>query len=166
MELLGKILRTISLAILFGGSAAIVFAAICLVKAATAQGISAELAAAGNAPVFIAYSKVNLIAGICLLIGESLDYARRRFWSKLTAAQYASSLLCVASTMIFALGIVPSMERLAPLVKTDPSLHLEFRRLHESSRLVFSSTIALALISLILPVFGALSSADRSPDSP
>ena len=49
MELLGKILRTISLAMLFGGSVAIVFAAIVLVHAAKAHGVPIAEAAARNA---------------------------------------------------------------------------------------------------------------------
>lgn len=164
MEVLGKILRTISLAILFGGSVAIVFAAIVLVNAAKAKGIPVAEAAANNAPVFIIYSKVNLTFGILLLVGEALDYAKRKVWNKPTYAQYACSLLCVVSTMIFALGVVPPMERLLPLFadkkpEVAQAAHNEFRQMHEVSRGVFGTTIILALASLILPIFGALKTA-------
>jgi Domain of unknown function (DUF4149) len=155
MNILGKILRTLSLAILFGGSAAVVFSAIVLVKAAQAKGIPVPQAAAANAPVFIHYAKVNLGAGILLLVGEALDYAKRGAWTKLTIAQYACSLLCVATTMIFAFYFAPTMAELLPNIK-DAAVQTQFHQLHEGSRAVFGGTILLALASLILPIFGAL----------
>jgi hypothetical protein len=164
MELLGKILRTISLAMLFGGSVAIVIAAITLVNAAKANGVPVPEAAAANAPVFITYSKINLAFGLLLMIGEGLDYANRRLWNKATIAQYACSLLCVASTMIFALGIVPPMERLLPHLKEETA-QKEFHHIHETSRAVFGATILLALTSLILPIFGALRTAKTNRES-
>lgn len=156
MDTFGRILRTISLAILFGGSVAIVFAAITMVKAAQAEGIATAEAAARNAPIFIQYAKINLVCGILLLLGEALDYAKRRMWNKLTIAQYACSLLCVVSTMIFAFAIVPPMERDLPNIKTNEQARQAFHNLHEVSRGVFGATIVLALASLILPIFGAL----------
>jgi hypothetical protein len=156
MDVLGRILRTVSLAMLFGGSVAIVFAAIVLVNAAKANGVPVSEAAANNAPVFITYAYVNLAFGIVLLIGEALDYAKRRLWTNFTKAQYAASLLCVVSTMIFALAIVPPMQRLLPDLKTNNQALAEFRNLHEASRTVFGATIVLALISLLLPIWGAL----------
>jgi hypothetical protein len=156
MDVLGRILRTISLAILFGGSAAVVFAAITLVKAAEARGVPVPEAAAANAPLFIHYAKINLAAGVVLLIGEALDYAKRRLWNRATMAQYACSILCVVSTMIFALAIVPPMERLLPEITKSETAHAEFNGLHKTSRIIFGATILLALTSLILPVFGAL----------
>jgi len=165
MEILGKILRTVSLAILFGGSVAIVFAAIVLVNAAKSHGVSVATAAAANAPVFIIYSKVNLVFGLLLLVGEGLDYATRKAWNKPTIAQYACSLLCVASTMIFALGVVPPMERLLPTLSTNPQSAQEFHQIHESSRAVFGATIMLALASLVLPIFGALKAGDAKSET-
>lgn len=159
MDVLGRILRTVSLAMLFGGSVAIVFAAIVLVNAAKAKGIAVADAAATNAPVFITYAYVNLAFGILLLIGEALDYAKRRLWTNITKAQYAASLLCVVSTMIFALAIVPPMERLLPTVRTDKQAEAQFQQLHNVSRTVFGTTIVLALISLLLPIWGALPTA-------
>jgi hypothetical protein len=156
MDVVGRILRTISLALLFGGSAAVVFAAITLVKAAKAHGVPVHEAAAANAPVFIHYAKINLGAGIVLLIGEALDYAKRRLWNRATMAQYACSILCVISTMIFALAIVPPMERLLPEIAKNETAQQEFDSLHKTSQMVFGATILLALASLILPVFGAL----------
>lgn len=166
MEILGKILRTISLAMLFGGSVAIVFAAIVLVKAATAKGIPVPEAAATNAPVFIHYAKINLGFGILLLVGEGLDYAKRRLWNKATMAQYVCSLLCVSSTMVFALGIVPGMEALLPMMANNPTAQADFHKLHETSRIVFGTTIVLALASLILPIFGALQTSKSVSESP
>lgn len=156
MLVLGRILRTLSLAILFGGSAIIVFAAIVLVKYATSHGLSTAEAAFNNAPLFIQYSKVMLGAAVVLLLGEGLDYAKRRDWSKLTIAQYTTSLLCVITAMIFSLGFVPPMEALLPNLKTDPQAHKMFTDLHESSRIIFGGSILFALASLILPIFGAL----------
>jgi hypothetical protein len=160
-----KILRLVALAVLFGGSAAIVFAAITLVKAAQAQGVPVAEAANANAPLFIQFSKVALGAGIALLLAECLDFAANRLTDKLTIARYVSSLLCVATTMIFAFGIVPVMEELRPRIKTDETAHAEFHKLHEVSRMVFASTIFLALISLVIPALGpeaALTKAQKS----
>jgi len=163
MDTFGRILRTIALAILFGGSAAIVFAAVTSVHHAVAtEGITKAEAATRNAPIFIAYAKVNLIAGFVLLIGEALDYAKRRLWNKGTIAQYACSLLCVISTMIFALAIVPPMARALPNIKTDTAAKQEFDSLHHVSQSVFGATILLALSSLILPIFGALKDQGKS----
>jgi hypothetical protein len=156
MDTLGRILRTVALAILFGGSVAVVFSAVTLVHTAVAEGLPRAEAAARNAPVFIAYAKVNLITGFVLLIGEALDYAKRRLWNKGTIAQYACSLLCVITTMIFALAIVPPMDRLLPELKTNQTAQAEFQQLHKVSQMVFGGTILLALASLILPIFGAL----------
>ena len=160
--MLGKILRTVSLAMLFGGSVAIVFAAIVLVNAAKAKGIPVSEAAANNAPVFITYAYVNLTFGILLLVGEAIDYAKRKAWTNMTKAQYGASLLCVVSTMIFALAIVPPMQRLLPDLKTNLKAEAEFRQLHEMSRTVFGTTIVLSLVSLLLPIWGALPSTSPS----
>lgn len=165
MEVTGKILRTIALAILFGGSIATIIAAVTLIKAAQAQGVSVAEATARNAPVFISYAKVNLGAGILLLIGEALDFAKRRMWTKMTIAQIMCSMLCVGTTMIFALGIVPPMEALMPRMAADAAAYAEFHALHKVSQAVFGGTIILALASLILPIFGALRSKDPSTDS-
>ncbi|HEY9868504.1 MAG TPA: hypothetical protein V6D08_05010 [Candidatus Obscuribacterales bacterium] len=151
---LSRVLRLIALSVLFAGSAAIVFAAITLVKAAQAQGVPVAEAANANAPLFIQFSKVALAAGMVLLLAECLDFAGSRRPSKLTVARYVSSLLCVATTMIFAFGIVPPLEQLRPRVKTDPAAHAEFHKLHEVSRMIFGSTILLALVSLVIPAFG------------
>jgi hypothetical protein len=165
MLVLGKVLRTISLSILFGGSLAIVFAAIVLVHAFKSQGLSGVDAAATNAPVFITYAKVNLAFGILLLVGEALDYATRKIWNPATAAQYACSLLCVVSTMIFALAVVPPMERLLPQLKEQQEARQQFHQLHDVSRTVFGATIGFALASLLLPIFGALPAAEKRTEA-
>lgn len=153
MPTLSRILRYVSLAILFGGSSAIVFAAIVLVKAATAQGIPVAEAAATNAPLFLQFSKVALGAGILLLISELIDFITGKPQSKLTLARYGTSILCLTGTLIFALGIVPPMEQLLPDIKTVAAAHEQFHKLHEISRAVFGASILFALISLLLPVF-------------
>ncbi len=155
------VLRLISLAVLFGGSSAIVFAAITLVKAAEAQGIPATQAATANAPLFLNFSKVLFGAGAILLLAESLDFSQRVKPRRLTIFRYAASLLCAATAMIFSLGIVPPMAELLPLMKGQPNMaaaevekvHADFRKLHELSRAVFGGTILLALVSLVLPAF-------------
>lgn len=156
MDTIGRILRTVALAILFGGSAAVVFSAVTLVHAAVAEGIPRAEAAARNAPIFINYAKINLVAGFVLLAGEALDYAKRRLWNKGTIAQYACSLLCVITTMIFALALVPPMERTLPHLTESAEARQEFHNMHKISEKVFGGTILLALASLILPIFGAL----------
>ena len=151
--MLATILRQISLAILFGGSASIVFAAITLVKAAEANGIPVSEAASANAPIFIQFGRVAVGAGVALLLAESLDFAMRGRPGRLTTARYISSLLCVASTMIFAYAIVPPMEALRAEMSTNQAARESFRKLHEVSRAVFGSTILLAMVSLVVPAF-------------
>lgn len=151
MTSISKILRLIALSILFGGSAAIVFSAITLVKAAEAQGIPVAQAAATNAPLFIHFSTIALVAGCALLLAECLDYASHRRLTKGLIVRYSVSLLCTATTMVFAFGIVPPMQELLPAIASDPKAHEAFHKLHEMSRMVFGSTILLALVSLVIP---------------
>lgn len=153
MICLSKVLRWIALSILFGGSASIVFAAIVLVKAAEGQGIPVVEAANANAPIFIQFSKVSLTAGIVLLLSECLHFTQVRYPAKLTMVRYAASIACIATTMIFTLGIVPPMEELRPMLKTDIAARQEFHHLHELSRAVFGITIISALVSLLIPAF-------------
>ena len=153
MERSSKILRWVSLSLLFGGSVSVVVAAITLVKAAEAQGVPVSQAASANAPVFVQFSKIALVAALALVLGESADYASHRTLSKLILARYAASLLCAATAMIFTLGIVPPLEELRAAISTSPSAHAEFTKLHETSRMVFGATILLALISLVMPAF-------------
>jgi hypothetical protein len=44
------------------------------------------------------------------------------------------------------------MEDVRVLMKTDPAAKLQFQKLHEASRLIFTGTIVFALASLVLPV--------------
>lgn len=148
-----RIVRLVALALLFGGSSAVVFAAITLVKAATAAGVPVSEAATANAPIFIQFSKIALGAGIGLLLAECLDFAMEKKPAKLTLARYAASLACVASTMVFAFVIVPPMESLLPSIKSDKRAHEKFHKMHETSRGVFAATILFALLALILPAF-------------
>ena len=152
MQTTSKILRTISLALLFGGSAATVFAAIVLVKAAQAKGVPVPEAAAANAPVFIHFSKVALGSAIVLLLSEVMALFSSPT-TKLTVVRYASSALCIVSAVVFALVIVPPLDALLPVINTDPTAHKSFHDLHELSRAVFGVTIFSALISLVLPLF-------------
>lgn len=155
MKRASLILRLISLALLFGGSSAIVFAAIILVKAAQAHGIAITEAATANAPIFISYAKVALGAGFALLIAEALDYAARQKITKLTLLRYTSSILCIIATIIFSLGLTPAMEQLlvelngihpAQAINNAQSI---FHHLHHIARIVFGGVIVFALASLI-----------------
>lgn len=152
MHITSKLLRTISLAILFGGSSAIVFAAIVLVKAAQANGIPTAEAAAANAPVFIHFSKVALGSAVALLLAEILDVLCS-VKTRLVLARYLTSAVCVISAIIFALAIVPPLAALLPVINTDPTAHKSFEEMHQLSRAVFGVTIFSALLSLILPLF-------------
>ncbi len=152
MQITSKLLRTISLAILFGGSSAIVFAAIVLVKAAQAKGIAVPEAAATNAPIFIHFSKVALGGAVALLLAEILDLLSSQK-TKLVVARYATSTVCIVSAFIFALAIVPPLAALLPVINTDPTAHKSFQEMHELSRSVFGVTIFSALLSLVLPLF-------------
>lgn len=161
---LARILRLISLAMLSGGSTAIVFAAITLVNAAKAQGIEVHEAAAANAPVFIEYSKVALVFAVCLVISEAMeikgDLSRLEKKSRWPMARYFASTICAIATFIFCLGIVPPMEEVRVHMKTDEAAKLEFDRLHSASRMVFATSIVFALVSLILPVLSSRSRLD------
>ncbi|MBY0550318.1 MAG: DUF4149 domain-containing protein [Candidatus Obscuribacterales bacterium] len=152
MHTTSKLLRTVSLALLFGGSSAIVFAAIVLVKAAQAKGVPVPEAAATNAPIFIHFSKIALGSAVVLLLSEIMDLFRAEK-TKLTVARYATSAVCIVSACVFALVIVPPLDALLPVINTDPTAHKSFHDMHELSRAVFGVTIFSALLSLILPIF-------------
>ncbi len=156
MQMFARILRLISLAMLFGGSTATVFAAITLISAAKAQGVPVSEAAATNAPVFIEFSKVALAFAIALVVAEAIeikgDLKSLEKGTRWRMARYFSSIVCAISTFIFALAIVPQMEDVRVLMKTDPAAKQQFQKLHEASRLIFTGTIVFALASLVLPV--------------
>jgi hypothetical protein len=154
-----RILRLISLAMLFGGSTAIVFAAITLVAAAKAHGMPPLEAAATNAPVFIEFAKIAAIFAITLVISEAIEIkgdlhsleGRNHKWRM---GRYAASIACAVCTFIFSFGIVPPMQQAMVKMKTNEAAHQEFDRMHKISRIVFSGTIAFALVSLIIPALG------------
>ncbi|MBX9692672.1 MAG: hypothetical protein K2Z81_09835 [Cyanobacteria bacterium] len=152
MSKVNKILRLVSLSILFGGSAAVVFVAVILVKAAVAKGIPVSQAAATNAPAFIEFSKVAAGAAIALLIAEAINFATQAK-SKLTNARYIASFLCVVATFVFAFAIVPPMKALQPYIGDDEAKAQEFHKLHEVSRGVFGGTILFALFALAFSAF-------------
>lgn len=145
-----RILRLVSLAILFGGSSSIVFGAITMVRAAVAQGVSRSEAATANSPLFLGFASVVLGAAILLLICEAVDFGLNKTRTRLTVSRYAASVLCISATFIFSLGIVPLMKEVLPDIKTSTEAREEFHKLHELSRGVFSGTILFALISLVL----------------
>lgn len=153
MHTFSKVIRNLSLALLSGGSAAIVFAAIVLVKAATAHGVPVAEAAATNAPIFIHYGKIALAAAVLLAVAELLDFMRSARKSKLDYLRYGCDIVCIIAVGVYALGIVPPMERLLPDIKNVKEAHEQFRQLHEFSRAVFGTSILMAFISLILPCF-------------
>ncbi|MDZ4835038.1 MAG: DUF4149 domain-containing protein [Candidatus Melainabacteria bacterium] len=160
MQKTSEILRLISLSILFGGSATVVFVAIVLVKSAVASGVPQSEAAGINAPAFIQFAKVVAGASVMLLAAEALNFAAIKKGlvekTKTTFSRLAASLICAVTAFIFAFAIVPPMDELRPLIKTDEVKAAEFKKLHDVSRGVFGATILFALISLVLPVFGAV----------
>jgi len=155
MQKVSEILRLIALALLFGGSSAVVFVAITLVKWQTAAGIPVAEAAANNAPAFIEYAKVVTGAAIMLLAAEAIDFSAIKRGlkqkTKMTFARYGVSAVCAITAFVFSFAIMPPMKELQPLMKTDEAKAQEFRKLHEVSRAVFGATILFALISLLMP---------------
>ncbi len=164
MQTISKILSSLALALMTGGSAAIVFAAVVLVKAATLKGIPVAEAAATNAPLFIQYSKVALVAAILLFVAELIHILTVKIKGKLDYCRYLSSVASISLVFVFALVIVPPMERLLPDIASVKEAHGEFHRLHELSRAVFGGSILFAFISLLLPAF-AKKSESKTPDS-
>lgn len=165
MQILSKILRSLSLVFLTGGSAAVVFAAVVLVKAAKAKGIPVEEAAAVNAPVFIQYSKIALVSAGLLGVGEILDFIKNTGKSKLDYARYIFSILSIVAVGIFSLGIVPPME---PMLADLAANREQFHQLHEQSRAVFGASMLFAFVSLLLPIFqkeNKISTQFSSPES-
>jgi hypothetical protein len=153
MQTLSRILRQIALALLSGGSTAIVFSAITLVKAATAKGIPVAEAAATNSPLFIQYSKVAFVAALVLGIGELIGFLKNADRTKLDYAQLACSLGCIVAVCIFSFGIVPPMEHLLPDLGKVEEARQQFHALHKISEKVFGASILFAFISLIMPAF-------------
>ena len=132
----------------------IVFAVVTLVKAAKAKGIPVAEAAMNNAPVFLNFSVIALVCAILLLIAEALDFIKHKTSaSKLVKARWVTSLIAVAATMVFSLGIVPPMKELLPQIQTNQEAREKFDGMHKSSERVFGIVILFALISLSLPAF-------------
>ena len=142
--------RLIALSVLFAGSSAIVFAAIVFVRTARLAGMSTPEAAAFNAPTFIAFSKVALAAGTVLVVAELAEY----FFvlaaeNRLRAIRYGLDAGCFASALMFATAIVPTMEKLMPLMKDNATAYATFQNLHHWSQIYFSGIILCALLSLL-----------------
>ncbi|MBX9724438.1 MAG: DUF4149 domain-containing protein [Candidatus Obscuribacterales bacterium] len=153
MQTFSKIMRLISLSLLTGGSAAVTFTAIVLVKAAVAHGVSVSEAATANAPIFLSYSKVAMGAAVILAIAELIDFSSLKVKTRLDHVRYASSLLAIACVAVFTFGIVPPMESLLPDIKTVTEAREQFHHLHELSRAIFGTSMLFAFVSLLLPVF-------------
>ncbi len=152
---LAKIMRLTSLSILFAGSAAIVFAAITLVKAAEAKGMTVSAAATANAPIFLHFSKVLAVVGVILLISEAADTLSIKKYTKTKLIQYAATALCCLCAFVFAFSIAPQMQDLLPSIASNLDAQKAFHTLHETSRALFSGVIIFAWLSLIMPVFYA-----------
>ncbi len=150
---LGKILRLTSLSILFAGSAAIVFAAITLVKAAQANGLSVSAAATANAPIFLHYSKVVAVTAVVLLIAEAVDSFFTQKYTKFKLIQYVATTICCLCAFNFAFVIAPEMQYLLPYIHSLNGIQDAFQNLHETSRILFSGIILFAWLSLIMPAF-------------
>lgn len=156
---LARILRLVSLAMLFGGGSAIVFAAITLVHAAKAQGVPVEEAARANAPIFLEFAKVAAAFAVALVVAEAVEIKgdlknleKRQKWPM---ARYFSSIVAAVAAFIFAFGVVPPMQELQPKLTTDETARAEFKRLHEISRSIFSAMIVFAMASLVIPVLNS-----------
>lgn len=152
MQKLSEILRAISLSILFGGSAMVVFVAVVLVKSQTAQGIPVSEAAANNAPAFIQYAKVLTGASVTLLIAEGLGFFSAKIKNTALYARIATSMLCVICGFVFSFVFVKPMAAIQPLMKTDEAKAAQFHDLHEKSRIVFGAAIIFALLSILIPI--------------
>jgi hypothetical protein len=150
---LSYILRVISLAILFGGSIAVVVSAITLVKAAQAHGVPTSEAATANAPMFMMFSNMVMVSGFVLLLAESLDYAKHRVINKLLSIRYGASLLCSVATIILCFAIVPPMKEMLGSVHSSERTFEVWEVFHKSSQIAFSVIILSALVSLVMPVF-------------
>ncbi len=143
-------IRLFVLAILFAGSAAIVYAAVILVHEATANGIPIAQAASTNAPVFIEFSRGILIACLVLFCCEWGHYRRNKELRRVDYARYAASFLCFVCTVVFSIAIVPNMEKVRPQMLQNTEAFQDFTRLHKLSRVFFGGTIMFAFLSLIL----------------
>jgi hypothetical protein len=152
---LSYILRVISLAILFGGSIAVVVSAITLVKAAEANGVVVSEAAARNAPMFLMFSNMVMVSGFVLLLAESLDYAKHRVINKLLVVRYGASLLCSIATIILCFAITPPMKEMlgSGSIHSSERTHEVWEVFHKSSQIAFSVIILSALVSLVMPAF-------------
>jgi len=145
----------------------IVFAVVTLVKAAKEKGIPVAEAAMNNAPVFINFSVIALACAILLLVAEALDFMKHKAGSsKLVKARWAASLIAVAATMVFSLGIVPPMKQLLPEIQANQQAREKFDGMHKGSERVFGVIILFALISLLLPAFDKSGGLRLSSDKP
>lgn len=133
-----------------------------LVIAAKANGATTEEAATANSPIFLQYSKMALGAAIVLAAAELMDFMQPALKTKLDKFRYLAGFLCIALVCVFSLNIVPPMERLLPDIKTVKEAHEQFHHLHELSRAVFGSSILMAYIALLLPLFKKDSTANAA----
>jgi hypothetical protein len=159
---LSYILRVLSLALLFGGSISIVVSAITLVKAAEAHGLTASQAAAANAPMFMVFSNMVMVAGFVLLFAESLDYAKHRVINALLTLRYGASLICSIATIILCFAIVPPMKEMLGSVHSSERTEQTWQTFHEGSKICFGVIIMSAFFSLIMPAFEASRKAYQS----
>ncbi|PWU01132.1 MAG: hypothetical protein C5B53_03215 [Candidatus Melainabacteria bacterium] len=146
--------RLFALSILFGGSSAIVFAAITFVKTARAQGMTVAEAARYNAPTFIAYSKIALVLAAVLALAELTEYFLSQVRPTVSQAiRYGAELACIAATLVFGVVIVPAMDKLLPELTRSALAYDAFHKLHHWSEVYFGCMILFALISLVAPAF-------------
>jgi uncharacterized protein YybS (DUF2232 family) len=123
---LGAILRLSSLAVLFAGSAAIVFAAITLVKIGEAKGLTVSAAATANAPIFLHFAKVTSIAAVLLLIAEVIDNYFTPKITRLKIIQYIATGACCLCVFAFSFVIAPQMMQLLPDVASNKEARQSF----------------------------------------
>ena len=149
---IGKVLRLTSLSVLFAGCAAIVFAAITLVKIGEAKGMTITAAATANAPIFLHFSKVVAATGVILLIAEAMDSFVNPNLTRPKIIQYIATALCCLCAFSFAFFVAPQMEQMLSSLPGNASIQQSFHSLHETSRILFSGIIIFAWVSLIVPV--------------
>ncbi len=150
---LSYILRTLSLALLFGGCIAVTVSAIALVTAAKAHGVTAAVAATANAPMFITFSSLMLGCAIALFIGEVLDLVIHKKMTKLTITRFAASAIAFTACFILSFAIVPPMKAMIGEIHESEQTEATWKTFHESARIVFGIIILSSMTALCVPGF-------------
>lgn len=127
----------------------IVVSVVTVVKTGMATGMPINQLTDLVAPLFPRFGHIAIAAACLAAITDLADLRLGGKPDKLSWVRLLLSSACLIGTIIFALDVIPQMERLRPQIWHDIAAHQLFDKLHHTSRIVLSSIIGLSLFSLL-----------------